>query len=116
MIIIFVFQINPHRNAKQQALEVIPLLKSVIRIERAQMRLNIIIPGKEAKRIREKMVPLIAQVEREDWTDGTLNLLCLMDPGKYREIEDLVHKESKGAGNVELLSMREITEGEEVLE
>lgn len=110
------FSVKPNRNAKQQALDVIPQLKGAIPIERAQMRLKAIVSGKEAKKLREKLVKLTSKVESEDWDNGTLNLICLIDPGNYREIDELIRTETKGTGILELLNLKEITEGEEVLE
>lgn len=110
------FSVKPNRNAKQQALDVIPQLKTAIPIERAQMRLKAVISGKEAKKLREKLVKLVSKVESEDWDSGSLNLVCLIDPGNYREIDELIRTETKGTGILELLNLKEITEGEEVLE
>lgn len=53
----------------------IPQLKAVMPLERAQMRLRIVISGKEARKLREKVVKLASKVEAEDWTGGELNLV-----------------------------------------
>jgi len=42
--------------------------------------------------------------------------VCLIDPGHFREVDDLVRCETKGQGHMELLSLKEVTEGEETLE
>lgn len=36
-------------------------------IERAQMRLKLILPTKDAKRIKEKLKPLLSTVDSEEW-------------------------------------------------
>ena len=42
---------------------------NIIPIARAQMRLRIVIPNtREAKKVKEKLVPLIANIEDEDWS------------------------------------------------
>lgn len=110
------FSVKPNRNTKQQALDVIPQLKTVIPLERAQMTLKITIPGKEAKKLREKVIKLAKTVESENWDNGTLHLICLIDPGQYREIDELVRSETKRTGLLELLNLKEITEGDKVLE
>jgi len=110
------FSVKPNRNAKQQALDVIPQLKTVMALERAQMRLRILISGKEARKLRDKVIKLTATVETENWDSGKLDMVCLIDPGHYREIDELVRTETKGCGIVELLNLKEITEGDEVLE
>ena len=51
-------------------------------IERAQMRLRLIIPSKEAKRVHEKLKPSISSVESEDWQGGDLEMVRTMNkPG-----------------------------------
>ncbi|XP_033224942.1 ribosome maturation protein SBDS isoform X1 [Belonocnema kinseyi] len=110
------FSVKPNRNAKQQALDVIPQLKTVMPLERAQMRLRVFVTGKEAKKVREKIIKIVTTTEKEDWDDGSLNLICLIDPGQYREIDELVRSETKGSGTLELLNLKEVTEGEEILE
>lgn len=36
-----------------------------------------------------------------------------MDPGKYRTISDLLEKESKGKGQLEIMNLKEKEEGDE---
>ncbi|KAL1451774.1 hypothetical protein WDU94_006122 [Cyamophila willieti] len=112
------FGVNVNKNSKQQALEVIPLLKSCLTIERAQMRLKIEVGGgvKDVKRLKEKLIKCATSVETEEWSGGGLLMICLIDPGKYREIDELVRTETRGQGQLELLNLKEVTEGEEVLE
>jgi ribosome maturation protein SDO1 len=110
------FSVKPNRNAKQQALDIIPQLKTVIPLERAQMRVKVTISGKEVNKLKDKLIKLASKVESEDWSSGTLDLICLIDPGHYREIDELVRAETKGSGILELLNLKEITEGDEVLE
>ncbi|XP_049788538.1 ribosome maturation protein SBDS [Schistocerca nitens] len=110
------FSVKPNRNAKQQALDVIPQLKATIPLERAQMRLRIVASGKEARKLRDKIASLSSNVESEDWTDGQLNMICLTDPGHYRQIDETVRSDTKGHGLLELLSLKEVVEGEEILE
>nr|CAD7199635.1 unnamed protein product [Timema douglasi] len=110
------FSVKPNRNAKQQALDVIPQLKATIPLERAQMRLRVVISGKEARKLRDKVAKLTSSIETESWDSGALTLVCLIDPGHYREMDDIVRSETKGAGLLELLNLKEVTEGEEMLE
>lgn len=110
------FSVKPNRNAKQQALDVIPQLKAVMPLERAQMRLRVLISGKEARKLREKIIKLANNIENENWDGGNLNLVCLIDPGQYRGIDELVRSETKGSGVVELINLKEVTEGDELLE
>lgn len=110
------FSIKPHRNAKQQALEVIKALKEKIPLERAQMRVKVEISGKEAKGLKEKISKFASTIDEETWSGDKLTLLCLIDPGRYREVDELVRKDSKGNASLEVLSLKEIKDSEEVLE
>ncbi|CAG8563148.1 3815_t:CDS:10, partial [Acaulospora morrowiae] len=80
------FSVNVNKSTKSQALEVIKQLqeKKAIPIARAQMRLRITMPNsKEAKKVKEKLTPLIAHTEDESWGDEC-ELIFLIDPGQYR--------------------------------
>jgi ribosome maturation protein SDO1 len=110
------YSIKPHRNAKQQSLEVIKLLKESMELERARMRLRVHLVGKESKKIREKIAKIAATIESEDWANENLNLICLIDPGYYREIDELIRTDTKGSGTLEVLNLKEIKEGEEIVE
>lgn len=61
----------------KKALEVIKLLqeKQIIPISRAQMRIRIVCPGKEGKRLREKLSSFISNIESEDFSDQ-YELVC----------------------------------------
>ena len=47
------FSVKPNRNSKQQAIELIPQLKSVIPIERARMKLKILTHKKNKDKFKE---------------------------------------------------------------
>ncbi|CAG8589514.1 12788_t:CDS:2 [Dentiscutata erythropus] len=86
--------------------------KKVIPISRAQMRLRITMPNsKETKKAKEKLTPLIASIEDENW-DNEYELICLIDPGQYRTIGDILEKDIKGKGQIELLSLNDTSEGD----
>ncbi|KAJ3387695.1 hypothetical protein HDU92_001824 [Lobulomyces angularis] len=110
------YSINPNKNSKQQALEIIKLLQSenILPIAPAQMRLRLVLPSKDGKRLKEKILTLIGSVEEEDWSEE-YELICLIDPGKFREVSALIEEETKGKGNLEVLSVRETFQGDESL-
>ncbi|KAJ3057221.1 hypothetical protein HK097_010581 [Rhizophlyctis rosea] len=110
------FSVNSNKSAKQQALEVIKQLqeKDIIPIARAQMRIRIVLPNKEGKRLKEKLTALIARIEDEDWGEE-YEAVCVIDPGNFRGINDLIQTETKGRGQVEMLSIRDTEDGDEVM-
>lgn len=90
-------------------------LKETMQIERAHMRLRFILPVKEGKKLKEKLKPLIKVIENEDFHDQ-LEIVCLIDPGCFREIDELIRSETKGKGTLEVLSLKDVEEGDEKLE
>lgn len=44
-------------------------LKETMEIQRAHMRLRLVLPAKEAKRVKEKLKPLLQVVESEDFDE-----------------------------------------------
>ncbi|XP_002736622.1 ribosome maturation protein SBDS-like [Saccoglossus kowalevskii] len=111
------FSVKPTRSTKQQALEVIRQLKEqdIMKIDRAQMRIKIRLPKKEAKKVKDKLTPLIKTIEHEEW-DGDLEMVLLIDPGCFREMDDLVKSTTRGQGSLELLSLKDVEEGDERVE
>ena len=41
--------------------------------------------------------------------------MCLIDPGHYREVEEIVRQGTKGRGTVEVLSLKDVEEGDQML-
>lgn len=73
------FSVNPNKNAKVQALEVIKLLQSsgTLPIERAQMKIRLDIPQKEGKKIKDKLIKVINKVESEEYNATSLEIVFL---------------------------------------
>jgi ribosome maturation protein SDO1 len=110
------FSVKQNRSTKQQALEMIPILRESLPIARAKMRVRVSLPSHSAKMIKEKAEVLIPEIENENWAEGDLEMVGLIEPGVYRELEELVRKESKGQGKLELVSLKDVKMGEELLE
>ncbi|XP_034839545.1 ribosome maturation protein SBDS [Maniola hyperantus] len=109
------FSVNVNKSAKQQSLEVIPLIKTEIPLERAQMRVRILLSGKDARKVRDKAIKLAMNVEEENWEAGTANIICLIDPGSFRTLDEMIKTDTKGHGQFELLNLKEMVEGEQAL-
>ncbi|XP_052797915.1 ribosome maturation protein SBDS-like [Mya arenaria] len=112
------FSVKPTRNTKQQALDVIKQFKEkeVIQIQRAYMRLKLRIPGKEGRKLQPKVRKVATKVERDEFEDDELEMVILIDPGAFREVEELVREGTKGRAQIEVLSLKDVEEGDEVLE
>nr|XP_022918114.1 ribosome maturation protein SBDS [Onthophagus taurus] len=110
------YSVKPNQSAKQQALTVIKMLKETIPIERAQMRLRVILKGKDTKKWKDKIIKMEkVEVENEDRTGDELCMIFLVDPGLYRIIDEMIRNETKGAGVLEILSYKEMVLGDEYL-
>lgn len=108
------YSVKPTRSAKQQALDVIKQLKETetINIERAHMRVRLVVPAREGKKVKEKVKKIATKIEQEEFTDE-LEMVVLIDPGCFREIDDIVRSETKGKGQLEVLSLKDVEEGDE---
>ena len=42
--------------------------------------------------------------------------MCLIDPGSFREVDEVVRSDTKGKGSVEVLSLKDMEEGDEILQ
>ena len=42
--------------------------------------------------------------------------VCLIDPGSFRQVDEVVRSETKGKGTVEVLSLKDVGEGDEILQ
>lgn len=106
--------LKPSKNSKQQALEVIKKLQDVMAIERCQMKLKVSIQG--GKNFSSRLKELATSVESRNVDDGNLLMVFLIDPGNFRKVDEIVRGETKGKGQLEVLSLKEMQEGDEKLE
>eukprot|EP00158_Paraphelidium_tribonemae_P007614 Partr_v1_DN28300_c2_g2_i1_m75883 putative Ribosome maturation protein len=112
------YSVNTAKSAKQQAMEIIRLLqeRNTIPISRAQMKVHIQMPAKEAKRLKEKMMASIAKVEFENYRQNDFEMECLIDPGQFRVLTELIQNDSKSQARIDVLSLSETVDGDERIE
>ncbi|KAG8187565.1 hypothetical protein JTE90_008451 [Oedothorax gibbosus] len=106
--------LKPNKTSKQQALEVIKKLQEVMPIARSEMKLRVSIPG--GKAYRNKLKELASSIESQSMDGGNLQMVFLTDPGNFRKVDEIITNETKGKGQLEVISLKEIQEGDEVLE
>eukprot|EP00033_Pygsuia_biforma_P003670 GCRY01004020.1.p1 GENE.GCRY01004020.1~~GCRY01004020.1.p1 ORF type:complete len:272 (+),score=37.96 GCRY01004020.1:37-816(+) len=99
------FTVNVNKAAKAQALDAIRKLSAVLPIERAQMRLAITCPLKYSKNVKKQAQKMVTKVEKEDVLDR-LNLVVICEPGALRQIDEVLQKETRGEGTVEVVDYR----------
>ncbi|WVR08348.1 SBDS family rRNA metabolism protein [Kwoniella sp. DSM 27419] len=98
------FSVRADRPAKAQALDLIKKLSEgdTIPIRRARMRVRITMPGKDAKRVKDKVLAEAEEVE-EDEMGAEWEAILQINPGSFRTLTDLVNNETKGKGRVEVM-------------
>ena len=89
--------VKPNKSSKQQALETIGKIKTTIPIERAMMRMKIVIPFKSFNKIKKKLTKAGSgiQIENEEKNEDETVLILLVNPGQYRDIETLIKDETQ---------------------
>ncbi|KAL3901450.1 MAG: hypothetical protein SGCHY_000600 [Lobulomycetales sp.] len=116
------FSSSPRHSAKQQALDVIKQIQAsgIIPLERAKLKIRIVVSGSAAKRVKEYLHGLAneapkeadangaqgdvrLQVLEDDWLDEEYECTCIVEPGELKQISDHVSRESKGKGRVDML-------------
>jgi len=111
------YSVNQARNTKQQALDVIKLLKDKIPIERAQMRLKISLHAIDGKEIKEELqTKQLIHIEKEDIMEDQLIIDCQIDPSNFRSVNELVTKNKQTKGKIELLNLAVQQQGEQKME
>lgn len=109
------FSVKPEMSSKRQALMVIAELKKTIPIERASLRIKIVLPKQQAKSIKQNISTLLT-VENEEWV-GDLELVCKIEPGNFRGVKQKVDEGSRGKGIVEVIETIDVTDAtDETLE
>ncbi|CAG0914856.1 unnamed protein product [Notodromas monacha] len=98
-----------------RSLEVVKKLKEIMPIERAQMSIKITVPVKDLKKLKDHFSKIWSSLESEQLESDVNVFICLVDPGNFKNLEESVREETKGRGSIEVLSLKEVTEGEEQL-
>lgn len=98
------FSVDPHRPAKAQAVEVLPLLAARFPIQRARMRLRAELPAAALEDLRALGGDRLEVQESELRPDGRLALVLLADPGLFRPLHTFVQGLG-GGGTVQVLEL-----------
>jgi len=100
------YSVKTNKTAKSQVSECIKLLQtsSNLPIQRARMRVRVTVPTKDGKRLREQILEGAEQVEDEETGQTEWEVVMLIDPGRFRVINELLQKECKGKGKLETLT------------
>ncbi len=102
------YSVKPTQTVDQQTIEVTSLLKKSIPLERANMRVKVAISGKDAKKMKDKLVQHCVKVEDETWNNGNLTLVAIIVPGSLSLICDIISADSKGTGKLDVLNVTDV--------
>lgn len=103
------YSVSTTRTAKQQALDVIKLLEqSDMGIMRAQMRLRVRAAADMESELRALLEQLEGtKLEREEKVSGTCEIVCLVNPGSFRELSNPANSSIAGL-TVEVLDAKAV--------
>ena len=72
------------------------------------MRVRLTFPIPSSKSVRNGLKKLGVTSEKEEKTeDGEFSLVCLVDPGQFRPLDELLRDGTQGKGKVELIDLTE---------
>lgn len=54
-------------------------------------------------------------IDNEEFLGSSMQLICSIDPGVFRELDELLSSETRGHGQLELLCLMDVAEGDETL-
>ncbi len=99
------WSMHPTKTAKQQALAVIKLLKDkkVLPIERASMRLQVSVLQQQSSAVKSKLSEVVHKLERESTQGEKVLFEVLIEPAKFRDVNQLIKQDTNGTGTVEIL-------------
>lgn len=52
-------------------------------------------------------------VNSEEFLGSSMQMICSIDPGVFRVLDELISSETRGQGQLELLSLMDVAEGDE---
>lgn len=104
------YSVKPYQSIEQQTIEVKSLLKESIPLEKTNFRIKLEIFGKDAKKMKDKIVQHCVAVEEETWNGGTLSLVGIIIPGRLKTISDIITKDSKGTGRLDVINLENVND------
>lgn len=67
------------------------------------MRIRITIPTPAANKVKDRLLALTQEVERQDWSHEWQMVACI-DPAAFKSINELIQGEIMAGANVETLN------------
>lgn len=103
------FAVEPNKNSKRQALELIRELEKQFPIIRARMRLQLLVPNDQGPNLSGKLEEWGSLVEQSDELNAMFRVVCQLEPGHFRECDAFVRDSN---GRLDVMSMAVQKEGD----
>lgn len=87
-------------------------MRQKIPLDRAKMRIRLSAPSEFESQLRLAFTPLMGESLQSAVEDEEVELIGLIDPGDFRKSEELLSTTTKGSGSLEVLTLKEIDDGE----
>ncbi|KAJ1501200.1 hypothetical protein HMI54_010192, partial [Coelomomyces lativittatus] len=107
------FSPHPSKPVKVQAKELLKLIQTQIPIERTQMRVRVLLPKLQGKKVKEPLFKFFSEIETDTLEGDVWCMVGLVDPGQYKGITEYLLNETKGQGKIELLRLCTINDSGE---
>ncbi|KAF6252326.1 SBDS protein C-terminal domain-containing protein [Scenedesmus sp. NREL 46B-D3] len=98
------FNADPKRSAKQQALEVLPLLQARFPIQRARMRLKLQLPAQHQQALLDSLDAAGGVVEGIEQAGAHSVVVTQVEPGVFRELHVFMQDATQRQGRIEVLT------------
>ncbi|KAI3381075.1 hypothetical protein SNEBB_001421 [Seison nebaliae] len=100
------------QSTKKQALHVIKRLmdSDIISIDRVSMKIDVQMPVKEGKQIKNQVTILMQLVNDVKVDDQQMSISGIVSPGNFKKINDLVQQTTRGHGIVHIISLEHTNE------
>jgi ribosome maturation protein SDO1 len=110
------FNANVSKPAKKQALEAIKMLEGKYPIERAPMRLKLVVPCSSKSDVCDKISNIADKVESQDTSAAYHTIIFLVHPEKFRECDAIALEFKSDGGTLEILALTVQEEGDASIE
>jgi ribosome maturation protein SDO1 len=102
------YSVKNNRTAKSQALEVIKALQQIMPLQRAQMRVKVLVPidfSKAVKKRVQSMENVIIEAESTELSN-LYEITLILNPGLYRTLEEFLKETTKGKATTQIIDLK----------
>ena len=78
------------------------------------MRLKIVVPMKDLNKLNKKIKTMKLTKESEEKDEDVMSFF-FVDPGEFRNLDEIVKNDTQGRGQLEILSLKEFDDSEQQL-